>query len=291
MTKGLPTAQDMRGRLTDLGGGSWGKLIAQGNTPTLTSPDFTFTSTADGTQPTEMTPTAYITYGATDPTNGANKVISADYAPEGVQAGDNGCWSEINIEIPNAVQVILKFKEYIPATYSNANVANHKSVGFASGPYGITASNISVRTECWPATGGATPSMYIGMDGFNYGHWMTTGDPLLWENGDGAWHEIVAVLELAPAQGQFGRYRIYRDGVKLIDSDAGNGMYAPFGEVPSHERVTYATRGNYIDSVRLCGWANVDDALNPAFAGTMHFLYDDIEITANATFKPIAEPE
>lgn len=277
--------------LTNHGGGT---IVSPGATPQLSNPDFVFSVDGAGTQPSEMDGN-YIDYNVAD--GGEDNVIRARYAPDGIQA-DSSAWSEITFEFPTlqAVQVVLKFREYIPASYVSTNANNHKSISFASGPYGITASNISVNSECWPANGGGTPSMYSGGSSIggvsptNNGHLLTSGSPLLWEPNQGAWHEVVAVLELAQDSQSYGRFRMYKNGTKLIDSAQGNGMNPRYDEKPSYECIGYADNGNFINRFRLCGWANKAVEGVDAFSGTMHFLYDDIEITANETFKPIVEP-
>ena len=80
----------------------------------------------------------------------------------------------------------------------------------------------------------------------------------------------------------------------LIDSNTGGGMAASdapgFVGTPARETLGFATTGNYVDRVRMFGWCNPASAPTDAFAGTMHFLYDDLELTANSTFKTIVEP-
>lgn len=264
-----------------------------GATPQLTSPDFTFAANAESIEPTESS-SEYITWGAEDPTDASNNTVAARYSPDGNQFNGTiyeGARSEVKFDFPGlrAVQIIAKFRQYVPSTYSVNNADNHKSISFRSGPYGMTSANIAVNSECWPAVGGGAPSMYLAVDGNNHGHYYTDGDPILWDDNAGRWYDIVAVLELAPAPGQFGRYRLYRDGVLRLDSDDPN-MEPPWQQPEPNVAIAYATRGNYIDHVRLCGWANAIDGSIPPFAEQMYFHFDDIEITANETFKTIVEP-
>jgi endonuclease YncB( thermonuclease family) len=53
---------------------------------------------------------------------------------------------------------------------------------FWSGEYGKTIANISVSCENWPSDDGGKPSVYIGVDGINYGHSMVTVGDVLLEN-------------------------------------------------------------------------------------------------------------
>lgn len=252
----------------------------------LTAPDWTFSDDFSGVKDTSIyTKSTFTTYGYND---GGNTVLSANYAPEGIIEA-NHADSEVELELPiDAVQVLVKFREYVPTTYTSANCNNHKSVGFWSGEYGMVYANIAVTSECWPEANNGTPSISVGNDGVNYGqHFLPndSGAPL-WIAGDGNWHHTVALLTLAEDAQSYGRYRIWRDGVLIVDSE--NSDYRGYmPEVPVRETLHYSTRGNFIDTVRLFGWCNVNDDSSPAFAGTMHFLYDDLEIQANTTHKAI----
>lgn len=255
----------------------------------LTNPDYELTNDfSEALDPLIYTKANYVTSPFDD--NGED-VMSANYAPEGLQGGTH-CNSEVEISLPvNAVQVLVKFREYIPASYTSANVSNQKTVGFWSGAYGIVNANIAVTSECWPISGEDTngyPSIYTGNDGVNYGHYYVPDEDKLplWVAGDGNWHDVWVLLELAEQSGDYGRYRIWRDKELIVDSD--NPNYSGYMEgVSARETIHYSTRGNFIDTVRLFGWANSADGTNPAFAGTMHFLYDDLVVQANTTFKPV----
>ena len=279
------TAQNIA-RFNGVGYSHSGLISASG--PQLSSPDWSFTDDFSGSRNTSIyTKSTFTTYGFND--NG-NTVLSANYAPEGITAGYHAD-SEQEITLPiNAVQVLLKFREFIPASYTSANCGNQKTVGFWSGAYGTIYANISVTSECWPVNGNGIPSIYTGNDGVNYGHFQipnNAGTPL-WLAGDGNWHKTWALIELAQSPGDFGRYRIWRDGNVIVDSNnTAYDSYMP--DVSCRDTLHYSSRGNFIDKVRMFGWCNVKSGSETAaFAGTVHFLYDDLEIYANATHKTIA---
>ena len=260
--------------------------------PELTSPDYLLTETFEGTKnATVFNKDASTTWGMTDPTDAGNKVLSANYTVEGWN-GVDGSNTEQELLLPiDAVQLIVKFREYTPASYTTTDAANHKSLAFWSGPYGVSSSYITINSECWPRAGGGTPSVNAGGNGDNWGHCLTSGDPLLWIDADTQWHDVCAVLELADGAGNFGRFRIYRDNILLIDTDSVNMAASEVSPLPpSNEVITFSTVGNYIDTVRLFGWCNNAVVNVTPYASEMHFLYDDLEITANSTFKTIVEP-
>lgn len=267
------------------GGGSPPSEIPPNNVPYLASPEYEFFELFEGTKDTSRwTKDAWTIFGDIDPTDAGNKVLNLRYFPESEEA-DGGA-AEASFYLPiDAVQVEMGFREYIPASYTSANTNNHKTVGFHSGTYGITSSNISVKSECWPVAGGGTPSIYSGYDGVNQGHVFTSGDPLLWVNGQSTWHDVHVILELAPADGQYGRYRLYKNGVLLVDTHSPDTI--PNYAGPPNQLVGFSTRGNFIRECRLAGYVNVDDPAQPLFPSECHFLYDDFYIRANSSFGQI----
>lgn len=267
-------------------------FIPKVGVPELTSPDFHLVANLSGAKDTSVfDKDAYTVWGADDPTEVGNKVLEARYSPDGLQ-GDLSNFSEQEIALPiDAVQVVVKFREYTPATYSSVDTANHKSVGFWSGAYGKTSANISISSECWPRSGDGYPSMYAGNDGTNFGHFRYpfAVETPLWIEAEGAWHDVTVVIELAKEEGAFGRYRFYRNEELIVDSDDQRMFVDYNANLRARAAMAYATRGNFIDTIRLFGWANKNSGSAQTFVDPMVFLYDDIEVQANATFKPIKE--
>lgn len=291
-----PVTQDKVGKVFPNADGTYSSLFSDGDKPLvvkLMSPEYSLTESFDGAlDPNIWTDLHSVESGSIDPTDAANNVAISKYWPEGDQtdAGSTGdAWSELQLTLPiDAVQIEMGFREYTPASFTSVNFAKQKSIGFHSGPYGITNNNIAVKSECWSRSLGATPSMYTGSDGDNRGHLMTAGSPLMWVNGEGAWHDIHVLLELAETENGFGRYRIWRDGVILIDSNDPD-MEASWDGTPSHECIPYSTRGNFINVCRINGWCDKKEASSSAYEIETHFLIDNFYIHANTVHGTTTE--
>ncbi|TXD36692.1 hypothetical protein FRC98_12755 [Lujinxingia vulgaris] len=173
------------------------------------------------------------------------------------------------------MQLEISFKLFVSANYAHTS-GNHKNFVLWSGDYGKVNANISVSSESWPAEGGASPSVYIGVDGANYGHAMKEGImPLLLEDGLGDWIDIHIFLDLAREEGDFGFFEIFKDGQRItgnLDEDV-----VSYADVPLHEQISFAERGNFIDQGYLLGWAN------GGFAEDTTFCVADFRIRANST--------
>lgn len=258
-------------------------ILPPNNVPYLAFPEYEYFEFFEDQKDTSLwTKDTWTVFGDDDPTDASNKVLNLQYYPESFD-GSGGA-AEASFYLPiDAVQVEMGFREYIPTSYTSANTRNHKTVGFHSGPYGITSSNISVKSECWPQAGGGTPSLYSGYDGTNQGHVFPETTKLLWEENQGTWHDVHVLVELAPTPGEYGRYRLWKNGILIIDN------YDPtfesnYANIPGNELIGYATRGNFLRECRLAGYINLDDSGLPLFPTECHFLYDNFYIRANGAF-------
>lgn len=208
----------------------------------------------------------------TDPDASGN-TLSFIYGPE---PDHNPNWSEQRFTIPlEARQLQMSYDLFVPDNYI-APERNHKNFVLWSGEYGKVNANISVSSEDWGRDSGATPSIYIGADGNNYGHNMNSERPLFMENNDGEWHHIHVYLELSEGEGDYGRFEIFKDGRFItgthhpqIESD----------DPPTEEQIHYATRGNYIDRGYLLGWSNGD------FTEKTVFCIDNFSMKSNQTIS------
>ncbi|RVU42123.1 hypothetical protein EA187_17450 [Lujinxingia sediminis] len=214
------------------------------------------------------------TYGAACPGSDAfGNTLVFDYHPDDPEPGHG--WAERRFTLPiDAVQLEISYKLFVPANYVHTS-GNHKNFVLWSGDYGKVNANISVSSESWPAEGGASPSVYIGVDGANYGHAMNESTmPLLLEDGLGDWIDIHIFLDLAREEGDFGVFEIFKDGQRItgnLDEEV-----VSYADVPLHEQISFAERGNFIDQGYLLGWAN------GGFAEETTFCVADFRIRANS---------
>lgn len=263
---------------------------ATGSLPFLPSPDFEFIDDYSGAKDSRWS-NKNVEFGGQDPTNPENKVAIAKYWPEGRQApasGQEHAWSESVFILPvNAVQIEMGFRQFVPASYTNANVGNCKLVGFHSGPYGVINSNVNVATEVWPVAGGGEASLYTGSYARNYGQLRPANASPVWLNGEGKWSNIHVLLELAKDSSSFGRYRLWRDDELLVDNATQTMREEVWDGTPPSEIIKFSERGNFITDCRVHGWFN--SRLGQAFEGSteVHFLFDDFYLRANETFKVV----
>lgn len=253
----------------------------------LANPDYLFTDDFSGPIKDEYTIPSNVTYGLE---YGGETVVSANYAPEGIVPESGHANSELALVMPvEAVQVLLKVKQFVPESYSSAHAGGSKTFGFWGGPYGTVLSHISIQSECQSYNNNGVPSIYTGNSHVNYGHYQIPGGaglPLWLEGGSGGWDDITVLLELAKYVGDYGRYRIWKNNTLIVDSD--NDEYVSYmPDVSVRETLHYSEYGNYITDVRIFGWNNYKDVGIPAYSGTMHLLYKDLEIQANTTFKSV----
>jgi hypothetical protein len=221
-----------------------------------------------------------VDYGYDDPTDSSNKVMKMSYRPNSEGAGDS--WSEYDFSIGvNAVQVEMSWRQYIPTNYKHIE-RNHKVFALWSGKYGVINSNISLMTEAWGSDkyNGALPSLYIGMDGKNFGHTMNANHTPIWEDYEGRWVYIHVYAELAKEEGDYGVFEVYRNG-ELITGTNSTTLSKSYDSAPDGRNlIEYAERGNYLDQGTLLGWANGADS--GGFENVIDFLVDDFKITANS---------
>ncbi len=223
----------------------------------------------------------YLDYGVADPTRDSNKVMAMRYVPNSEGAGDS--WSEYDFKIGiDAVQVEMSWRQYVPTDYEHIE-NNHKVFALWSGTYGKVNANISVSSEAWGSSSldGALPSVYVGVDGSNFGHNMNSNQLPIWQDGEGRWVTMHVFLELAPGPGSYGRMEVYRDG-KLITGTHSSTLQKAYSDAPTGtELIKYSSRGNYIDQGTLLGWANGAD--DGGFNVETVFLIDNFTIKANSS--------
>lgn len=252
----------------------------------LVEPEWTFSDTFEGAKNSNfwIGSGASVEYGVVDPSDAENKVMRMSYLPNSEGAGDS--WSEFDFQLGvDAVQVEMSWKQFVPLNYSHIEY-NHKVFALWSGPYGKSIANISVSSEAWGSDddNGALPSVFIGVDGNNYGHAMNHNSKPVWVDGEGRWVRIHIFLELAESENSYGRMEIYRDG-KLVTGTHSSTLFEPYGSNPiGPNSIHYSTKGNFIDQGTLLGWAN--GASDGGFLVGTHFLIDDFVINANSTHGP-----
>lgn len=202
------------------------------------------------------------------------KSIVFTYKPDTPEAGNS--WAEQRFEFPiKATQIEISYDLFIPSNYYRAP-KNHKNIVFWSGEYGMVQANIGVSSESWPEEAGGRPSIYVGVDGKNYGHSNIKGGDVLMPNHQGAWQRVQVYLELATQPGDYGRFEIYRNQHVVVSSNHPN-IEPSWGQVPTSEQIVYSTRGNYIDQGYLLGWAN------GGFSEDTVFCIDNFEVKARTT--------
>jgi hypothetical protein len=218
----------------------------------------------------------YTVYGGSDTTNTSNKVLVMRYVPN--SEGDGDSWAENDFRLGiNAKQLTVSFDMYVPKDYVHIE-NNHKLIYFWSGQYGTAAANVSVSSEMWGRSGGANPSVYVGVDGSNYGHAMLSSAPVFIEDRQGSWMHIDVYLELASTEGDYGVFEIYKNG-RLYTSTHHPDLQKAYKEAPNGENlIKYSQRGNFIDQGTLMGWAN--GATNGGFLVETRFLIDNFKIAA-----------
>jgi hypothetical protein len=231
----------------------------------------------------------YTNYGIQDPTNANNKVMEMRYVPNSEGSGDS--WSEYDFKLGiEAAQLEMSWRQYIPQDYSHIE-RNHKVFALWSGPYGKSNANISVSSEAWGSDtyNGALPSLYVGVDGNNFGHTMNSNNEPIWRDGEGRWSTMRVYLELAQAPGEYGKMEIYKDGELLTSTDADT-LKKGYSAAPiGAELIKYSEKGNYIDQGTLLGWANGDTG--GGFEVETKFLIDNFRIAANATHDTSYTPD
>lgn len=226
-------------------------------------------------------------YGVADTTGPDNKVMAMKYLPNSEGEGDS--WSEYDFRLGvEAVQVEMSFKMYVPPDYEHIE-RNHKVFALWSGPYGKSNANIAVSSEAWGRSGGATPSVYVGVDGNNFGHARHADDPLIWVDNEGKWIDIHIYLELAEVEGGFGKLEIFKNGELLTGTHHPRLTKPHTGAPDAPDIIAYATKGNFIDQGTLLGWANGDP--DGGFQGETVFLIDDFKIRANTVHGEVMSVE
>ncbi|MDN3638502.1 hypothetical protein QWY82_06745 [Simiduia curdlanivorans] len=220
----------------------------------------------------------YLRYSIPDPTSSGNKVMEMKYVPNSEGSGDS--WSEYDFRLGvNAVQLHMSFDIYIPEDYIHIE-HNHKLFYLWSGVYGTSNANISINSEMWGMPGGASPSIYIGVDGNNYGHSMISGEPLIMKDREGSWSRIDVLLQLAEDSHTKGSVEIYKDGVFITGTHHPQ-LQKAYTQAPLGKNlIPFSTRGNFIDQGTLLGWANGADG--GGFLVDTVFLIDNFKIQANS---------
>jgi hypothetical protein len=242
----------------------------------LISPEWEFSDDFEGTEDKSFwgNPT-YAYYGEVCPGNDKfGKSLVFTYLKD---TPASASWSEKRFKIPlNAVQLEFSYDLYTPSNFVRPN-RNHKNFYIWSGKYGLFNSNTAVASENWPIDGGSTPSIYLGVDGNNFGHTMSTKEPLMLKNHAGTWNRIHVFIELAKKEGAYGRVEISKDNNYL------NGNKHPFATSDSSVELSkhfeYSSRGNYLDQGYLMGWSN------ESYLEETDFCIDNFTMKGNSTFK------
>ncbi|WP_028671348.1 hypothetical protein [Saccharospirillum impatiens] len=241
----------------------------------LINPDWIFQDDFESTEDRSFWGSeAYTDFGVTCPGDNSNgKSLVFNYQADKPDAGNS--WSEKRFKLPvDAVQLEMSYDLFVPTDYIRSP-RNHKNFVLWSGTYGKFNANISVSSESWPTDGGATPSVYIGEDGNNYGHSLNRLRPHMYTNNSGRWQRVHVFLELATEQGDYGKFEISKDGVFI------NGTHHPDAKTDSStdlsNQINYANRGNFIDQGYLMGW------VNGGFDTETSFCVDNFEIKVNTS--------
>lgn len=248
----------------------------------LENPDWEFKDDFEGEIDASFWKTAGhdTVYGAYCPeAPGASKALVFSYQPDDPEPGHG--WAERRFDIPvNAVQLEMSYNLYVPSNYVQTS-GNHKNFVLWSGTYGKSKANISVSSESWPtSSGGSSPSVYIGVDGANYGHTMVDPRPILMEDGAGEWVRVHVFLDLAKYEGDYGRFEISKNGNYLTGNM--HPQAVSYAKTALSEQINYAENGNFIDQGYLMGWAN------GGFAEETNFCIDDFSMRANTAHKEVA---
>ncbi|UOB18945.1 fibronectin type III domain-containing protein [Abyssalbus ytuae] len=218
----------------------------------------------------------YINYGVEDPNDPLNKVMKMSYIFNSEGEGDS--WTEYDFALPiEATQIEMSFDMYTPENYLHFE-NNHKLYALWSGTYGKTNAWISVSSEMWGVEGGASPSIYVGIDQNNFGHAMLSDRPLILEDHAGSWSTYKIYLKLSENDGDYGILELYKDGVLVTSTNHPN-LTKPYSGAPEpSEIIRYAETGNYIDQGTLLGWANGDP--DRSYNQDIHFLIDNFSLKA-----------
>lgn len=219
-----------------------------------------------------------VDYGIEDPTNADNKIMKMSYIFNSEGNGDS--WTEYDFKLPiHATEVEIVFDMYTPSNYYHFE-NNHKLFALWSGVYGKSKANISVSSEMWGNnSGGASPSIYIGVDQNNYGHAMLSEYPLILEDGEGTWSNYRISLKLADNEAKYGSLEIYKNNT-LITSTNHPDLTKPYSNAPEPSKlIHYAFSGNFINQGTILGWANGDELRS--YNQEIHFLIDNFVLKAN----------
>lgn len=263
--------------------------IANADVSKIEQPDWYFSDDFENDKNTDfwLGDGVYLEYGANDPTNPGNHVMAMRYVPNSEGGGDS--WSEHDFRLGiNAVQIEMGWKMYIPGNYKHIE-NNHKVFALWSGTYGKANANISISSEAWGQHGGASPSIYVGVDGNNFGHSMLSNLPYIWKDqtSDGEWISITIVIELASQEGDYGKMELFLNDSILTSTSLKN-LTKPYKNAPTGtELISFSHKGNYLDQGTILGWANGDIG----FTEETVFLIDDFYIKANSKFGSISWAE
>lgn len=247
----------------------------------IKDPEWSFTDDFEGAEESFWSTSNTAEYGQPcpgDPSTGGALVF--EYLASGAGSEDDVHWHEKRFRFPLEVrQLEMSYDLYVPENYE-APSQNHKSFVLWSGEYGKVKANISVSSENWGRSNGASPSVYIGEDGNNYGHVMNDSDPIMLVNHAGRWQRVHVYLELANSPGDYGRFEIYKNGEFLTGThhpDIRDVAYAD--SPPVQEQIQYADRGNFIDQGYLLGWTN------GAFSEKTTFCIDNFSAKASSVIS------
>ncbi len=216
-----------------------------------------------------------VVYGAEAET-ASSKVLAFNYIKN--QPDARNAWSEQRFYIPiQAQQLEISYKLYVPANYKNSG-KNHKGIILWSGKYGKSHANISVSSESWGVKGGASPSVYIGVDKHNYGHTRLKDNALMLKDGRAEWIDVHVYLELAEQDGDVGLFELYRNGELITGTQHPNlsGNEAQSWRPKTSEQIHYSKMGNYINKGYVLGW------MNGGVTEDTQFLIDDFCIKASS---------
>ncbi|MCF6236334.1 MAG: hypothetical protein L3J70_08210 [Gammaproteobacteria bacterium] len=247
----------------------------------LVNPEWEFFDDFEGASDSSFwsNPGTSLNYGVNRP-SADSKVLEMKFIPNSEGGGDS--WSEYDFELGiQAVQVEVSFKMFTPSDYVPVE-NNDKFFYLFSGKYGHSYANIVVNSEGWGSALGAMPSINVGVDQKNFGHFMVSKAERLpvWKTREGKWSNIQIFLELATEEGDYGYYEIFKDGVLLTATYSKN-LITPYSSAPDSDKlIKYSQMGNFIDQGTLLGWAN--GASNGGFRVDTNFLIDDFRIRANS---------
>ena len=219
-----------------------------------------------------------VNYGIEDPTNTSNKVMKMSYIFNSEGNGDS--WTEYDFKLPiRATEIEMSFDMFTPSNYYHFE-NNHKLFALWSGTYGKTNANISISSEMWGnSQGGASPSIYVGVDQNNYGHAMLSTYPLIIEDYEGSWSNYKIHLKLASNTNNYGFLEVYKNDLLITSTNHPN-ITKPYTNAPeASQLIHYATSGNFIDQGTILGWANGDESRN--YNQDIHFLIDNFVLRAN----------